>query len=62
MQDPNMQKIIEGIVEIGERAIKAGDSESSVAVANASGMIVALCQLNATLEEIRDAIKETSSG
>jgi len=58
MQDPNMQKIVEGIVRIGDKAVEAGDAEISTSVASALGMISVLSQINATLEEIRDAIKE----
>jgi hypothetical protein len=61
MQDPNMQKIIDGLTEIGHERVKAGDGETALLSAGASGMVAALCQLNDTLEEIRDAIKESKS-
>lgn len=61
MQDPNMERIVKEMMKLGNDAMKKGDSVASLSVAGASGTIAALCQLNATLEEIRDAIKESKS-
>ena len=58
MQDPNMQTIVDGITEIGKKAMEAENGEVALMAAGSGGLIAVLCQLNATLEEIRDALKE----
>lgn len=58
MQDRNMQKIIEGLIGVGDGAKQDGDDRGIIMVSCASALTIALCQINDTLEEIRDAIKE----
>ncbi len=58
MQDINMQEIIEGLIGLGDDASKERDQRTVALVAGASTVVFALNQLNATLEEIRDALKE----
>ena len=57
MEDPHMQEIIDGLASIGDKAAEIGDGTAAILAAGASGLVAVLCQLNCTLEEIRDEIR-----
>lgn len=58
MQNPDIQKMVDGLTETGTKALDAGDIPNGLLAGGVSGLIVALATINATLEEIRDAITQ----
>lgn len=61
MQAPNMQEMVNGLNESGTKALEAGDISNGLMAGSVAALLVAICAVNATLEEIRDAIKESKS-
>lgn len=60
MQNPELLNIVEGLTKTGTKAIEAEDFASGILAGSFAGLISVVATLNSTLEEIRDAIKETS--
>ena len=60
MQAPDMQEMVNGLSESGIKSLEGGDVSNGIMAGSVAALLVAISAVNATLEEIRDAIKESN--